>query len=338
MNDHRARGAGSRHEAQLTPRRRGGGGGTLGRWVIGAAVLGALGGAGCRARERSDVRVVVVTHGQASDPFWSVVKAGVDDAARELGVRVEYRAPPTFDMVAMAQLIDAAVASKPDGLAVSIPDPEALGRAIAGAVAVGIPVVSLNSGDDVSADLGALVHVGQTEYEAGLGAGRRLAAAGSSRALCINQEVGNVALDLRCQGFTEGFGGAVEVVAVSMDPVESKNRVVATLTRDARVDAALALGPVSCEPALAALKETGRTAVALACFDLSPAVLKAVDAGRIAFAIDQQQYLQGYLPVSLLALHARYGVSPTTPIRTGPGFVTRDNAAEVIAWSQRGVR
>ena len=125
---------------------------------------------------RSDIRIVVVSHGQASDPFWSVVANGVNQAAEDMGITVEYQAPQTFDMVAMSQLIDAAVASNPDGLVVSIPDADALGDSIRAAVAAGIPVISMNSGSDVAKELGILTHVGQTEYEAGYGGGERMAA------------------------------------------------------------------------------------------------------------------------------------------------------------------
>src|ERR1700745_4396380 len=72
--------------------------------------------------------IIVVPHGQVSDSFWLVVKNGVDQAAKDTGSDVDYRSPEKFDMVAMAQLIDAAVASKPDGLVVSIPDADGLGR------------------------------------------------------------------------------------------------------------------------------------------------------------------------------------------------------------------
>ena len=136
-----------------------------------------------------NLHFVVVTHGQASDPFWSVVKKGVEQAAKDMGVSVQYEAPNTFDMVAMAHLIDAAVATKPDGLVVSIPDPTALGPSIQRAIAAGIPVISINSGSDVAQKLGVLVHVGQTEFEAGFGGGQKMAAAGVKHALCINQEV-----------------------------------------------------------------------------------------------------------------------------------------------------
>lgn len=291
------------------------------------------------AMAQEDIRIVVVSHGQASDPFWSVVKNGVDAAQTELGVTVEYLAPDTFNMVRMAQLIDAAVASAPDGLVVSIPDADALGASIRDAVASGIPVISMNSGSDVRKGLGVSVHVGQTEYEAGVGGGERMAAAGVSKAICINQEVGNVALDLRCQGFTDGLGGSVEVLAVSMDPTEIRNQVVAYLTRNPDTEAVLTLGPSAAEPTLAALEEEGLIgSIKLGTFDLSPTVLQALDAGKMEFAIDQQQFLQGYLPVVLLTLNHKYGLMPGADVLTGPGFVTPENAAQVIELSAQGIR
>ena len=161
--------------------------------------------------------IVVVTHGQVSDSFWLVVKNGVEQAAKDSGSEVEYRAPEKFDMVAMAQLIDAAVASKPDGLVVSIPDADALGKSIQAAVKAGIPVISMNSGSDVSKKLGCLMHVGQEEYVAGKGAGERMKADGVKKAVCINQEVGNAGLDARAKGFKDGLGGDVEILAVVED-------------------------------------------------------------------------------------------------------------------------
>jgi simple sugar transport system substrate-binding protein len=303
-----------------------------------AAVLAAaLGLAGSAAAQ--DMRFVVVTHGQASDPFWSVVKNAVDQAAQDLGVDVEYRAPDTYNMVQMAQLIDAAVASQPDGLVVSIPDAEALGDSIRNAVASGIPVVSMNSGSDVREELGVAVHVGQTEYEAGLGGGKKMKDAGVTKAICVNQEVGNVALDLRCEGFTDGLEGPVEVLAVSMDPTEIGNAVKAYLTANPDTNGVLTLGPSAAEPTLAALQEIEMLdKVKFGTFDLSPTVLEAIDQGKMMFAIDQQQYLQGYLPIQFLKLYNLYGLMPAGTVMTGPGFVTKDNAAQVIDLSAKGIR
>jgi simple sugar transport system substrate-binding protein len=287
-----------------------------------------------------DMRFVVVSHGQASDPFWSVVKNGVDQAAEDLGVTAEYRSPDGFNMVQMAQIIDAAVASQPDGLVVSIPDAEALGDSIRNAVASGIPVVSMNSGSDVAEELGVSVHVGQTEYEAGLGGGKRMKEAGVSKTICVNQEVGNVALDLRCEGFTDGLDGVpVEVLSVSIDPTEVSNAVKAYLTANPDTDGVLALGPTAAEPTLAALEEIEMLdKVKFGTFDLSPNVLEAIDQGKMLFAIDQQQFLQGYLPIQLLRLHKLYGLMPAGVVMTGPGFVTQDNAAQVIELSAKGIR
>jgi simple sugar transport system substrate-binding protein len=289
-------------------------------------------------------RFVVVVHGQASDPFWSVVKKGVDAAGKDLGANVEYQSPGTFDMVAMSQLIDAAVASKPDGLVVSIPDAAALGPAIRRAVDAGIPVISINSGSDVAKGLGVMTHIGQTEYEAGQGGGERMAAAGVKHAICVNQEVGNVALDLRCNGFSDAMsqhGANVDVLGVNLsDPTDSQQRIQAAISADASVDGVLTLGPTGAAPALRALQSMDKLGtIKLATFDLSPEVLQAVQSGQMLFAIDQQQYEQGYLPIVLLKLYTSNLNTIANPVlMTGPGFVTADNAARVIALSQAGTR
>ncbi len=309
-------------------------------FVAAAALAGGLMASPVEAQE--DIRIVVVTHGQAASGFWSVAKRGVDDADADLAdTTVEYRAPETYDMITMAQLIDAAVASQPDGLVVSIPDADALGDSIQGAVAAGIPVISMNSGSDVARDLGALLHVGQTEYEAGLGGGRQFAEAGVTKAACVNQEVGNVALDLRCEGFMEGLGADadVSIIATSIDPVEVKNAVMAHLTANPDTQGLFILGSDPAMPALEAVEESGMLEqMQVATFDLSAPILEAVRDGKMEFAIDQQQYMQGYLPVVLLRLHHKYGLIPGADVLTGPGFVTPDNAANVIEWSAQGYR
>jgi simple sugar transport system substrate-binding protein len=243
-------------------------------------------------------------------------------------------------MVAMGQLIDAAVNQKPAGLIVSIPDASALGPAIQKAVSAGIPVVSMNSGSDVSKKLGALLHVGQDELDAGKAAGAKLKEMGGKVGLCVNHEVGNVSLDLRCKGFTEGFGGKVTVLPVSNDPADIRAKVKAALASDTSIDTVMALGAsLAGEPTVAAVKEAGKGgAVRVASFDLSANFLKAVSAGEAAFAVDQQQYLQGYLPVAFLALNAKYGLIPGGNVPSGPNLITKEKAAQVVDLSAKGIR
>jgi simple sugar transport system substrate-binding protein len=302
------------------------------------------GAANTNAAQVDSARIVVVTHGQASDPFWSVVANGVEQAGTDLRVRTSYQAPTRFDMVEMSNLIDAVVASRPSGLVVSIPDAAALGGAIQRAVAAGIPVISINSGADVYARFGILAHVGQTEYEAGLAAGERMASAGVKRALCINHEVGNAGLDERCRGFGDGLArgsGSMRVLSVELaNPDDAQQRVANALRTDLQVDGMLTLGTAGAEPALAALDAHTGARVQLATFDLSPRVLEALRDSKMLFAIDQQQYLQGYLPVVLLKTYIQTLALPGggKVIATGPGFVTATNAARVIDLSARGLR
>ncbi|QHQ35376.1 substrate-binding domain-containing protein [Algicella marina] len=282
--------------------------------------------------------IIVVSHGQANDPFWSVVKNGVDLAAQQTGANVDYRAPETFDMVAMSQLIDAAVNQEPDGLVVSIPDGDALGPSIERAISAGIPVISMNSGSDVASELGAALHVGQSEFDAGKAAGAKLAEMGGSTAICVNQEVGNVSLDQRCAGFEEGFGSAVTVLPTSNDPTEIESKVAAALASDESIDTVMALGASTAgEPSVAAAKASGRE-ILVASFDLSASFLESIVAGDAAFAIDQQQFLQGYLPVVFLAAHAKYGLIPGGDVASGPNLVTADKAGQVIELSAEGIR
>lgn len=317
------------------------------------AILAACGGSASTTQSqtttstnpaRANLKYYVITHGQASDPFWSVVKKGVDQAGKDMGVQVVYEAPPTFDMVAMSHLIDAAVAAHPDGLVVSIPDANALGPSIKSAVAAGIPVISINSGADVAKNLGVLIHVGQTEYQAGLGGGQKMAAAGVKNALCVNQEVGNAALEQRCQGFKDAMkqaGATVTEIGVNLNnPTQTQQTIEAALQHNAKIDGILALGPTGATPALKAVQDLNKTGqIKLATFDLSSDVLQAIKGGQMLFAIDQQQYLQGYLPIVLLTLYkTNLNTVANDVLMTGPGFVTQANVDKVIQLTAQGTR
>lgn len=286
------------------------------------------------------LRLIVVTHGQAGDSYWSSVKLGVDAAAKQMGVDVQYEAPQTFDMAAMAKLIQAATSAKPDGLVVSIPDPDALGSAIKQAVAAGIPVVAIDSGLSDARKLGALTFMGQEEYDAGVATGEKMKAAGITNALCLNHEVGNADLDHRCEGFAKGLGGKVEVIAINEDPTESKNRILSALATRKDVDGLLTLGASGAVPLIQALDSPGIRAriKGAGSFDLSPEILDAVDEGKLLFGIDEQPYLLGYLPIVFLKLYHDYRLMPAVDVNTGPSFVTKADAKTVLELSKQGIR
>ena len=274
-------------------------------------------------------RYVMVTHGEGNDPFWPVVQKGGEDAARAIGADFEYIYNPSADMADMASSIQAAAATSPDGMVISLPDPDSLGPAIKAAVAAGVPVITMNSGLESSASLGALMHVGQPEYLAGQSAGARAKAEGATKALCMIQEAYNTALVDRCEGYGEAV--PMEFTDTTSDPATIQTRATAALQANSDVDAILSVGPHVCDAVSKALDDLGMT-VHHSCFDLSPAVMDLINAGKVAFTIDQQQRLQGYMPIIVLHLYNNgAGLLPGANIPSGPGFVDKSNASSVAA-------
>ncbi len=291
-----------------------------------------------------DVKISVVVHGAASDAYWSVVKRGVDDAAALTGATVQYIAPQVFDSVEQARLIEAAVATKPDGIVVSIPDIDALKGAIKSALDAGIPVINVDSGEKQGESIGVPLYVGTTsEYQAGIRAGERLAKDGILKVVCVNHEVGNISLDERCQGINDGLaksGGSSEVVAVAQDPADVTRRVQAYLSAHTDVQAVFATGTASANPLIKHFKDQELfSKLKLYTYDLGPEILESVAAGQMGFGIDGQQYLMGYLPVLALVENATHGFWIQNNIYTGPLFIdTPEKAKGVLALSKQGIR
>jgi simple sugar transport system substrate-binding protein len=315
--------------------------------VLGTAALVACGGSGdgggdsdsVEQTQSKDLTIAMVTHGDGGS-FWAVAKKGAEDGAKAEGVELKY-SESNNDPEKQAQLIEAAVTEKVDGLAVSAPNPDAIKGAVQKAVKAGIPVVTLNSGAEESADLGAFTHVGQTETIAGRGAGEKLKAAGAKKVLCVIHEQGNVGLNQRCDGVKDGFGGSVEnlQVAGTADVSTTLTEIQSKLESDKSVDAVLALNPDIAIAARDAVQGASSNAN-VATFDLSGDVVKSIQDGSILFAVDQQQYLQGYLPIVFLTLNKTNAntVGGGQPVLTGPGYVEKNNAATVQKLAEAGTR
>jgi simple sugar transport system substrate-binding protein len=133
-------------------------------------------------------------------------------------------------------------------------------------------------------------------------------------------------------------GGTTRMVGVDTDAVAQATQRVRTAAGRMRADGILALGSRAAEPALRAVRE--RPGVRVATFDISPDVLEALRTGDLDFAVDQQAYLQGYLPVLFMSQYVRYGLFPSRGevIATGPNFVTRRTADKALLLSRQGIR
>ncbi|EKF43033.1 sugar ABC transporter substrate-binding protein [Nitratireductor indicus] len=278
-------------------------------------------------------RFVLVSHAPDSDSWWNTIKNAIKLAGDQMGVTVEYRNPPTGDLADMARIIEQASASNPDGIISTIADFNVLKGPLENAVGKGIPVITINSGtEEQSKEIGALMHVGQPEFDAGKGAGEKAKAAGVTKFVCVNHYITNPASVERCQGFAAGLGVELgsQMVDSGQDPAEIKSKIMAYLQANPDTNGILTLGPTSAHPTLAALDEMGKSGtIYFGTFDLSPEIATAIKSDVISFAIDQQPFLQGYLPVVILTNLARYGVVPGNSINSGPGFVTKANIAKV---------
>jgi simple sugar transport system substrate-binding protein len=275
-------------------------------------------------------RFVFVSHAPDSDSWWNTIKNALKNAEKDLGVTVEYRNPSTGDIADMARIIEQATASNPAGIISTIADYGVLEAPLKAAIAKGIPVMTVNSGTaEDSKKLGALMHIGQPEYDAGKGAGERAKEAGVTKFLCVNHYITNTASVERCQGYADALGVELgdQMLDSGMDPTDVYNRVKAYLTAHPDTDGILTLGPNSADPVIKLLRDTQSASKykSVISFDLDADISQAIKDGIMEAAIDQQPYLQGYLPVVLLTQHARYGVMPANNINTGPGFVTKAN-------------
>lgn len=294
--------------------------------------------AGAGGSGKYGYKIAVVTHATAGDAFWSIVKAGAEKGGKDMGDTVTYESDG--DPQKQAQLIDAAVNQKVDGLVVSMANPGALKSSIQSAVAAGIPVITINSGGASSKEFGALTHIGSDETVAGTAVGTQLKAAGVKNVLCVIQEAGNVALEQRCAAVKAALGGTTTNIQVDNNNLPAAQATIkAKLQTDKSIDGVVTLGGQVALVAKNAIAEASSSAK-LATFDLNADVAKAVEAGTILFAVDQQPYLQGYLPVIMLTQYkANLNVlGGGQPVLTGPTLVTKDNAAQIEKLAAAGTR
>jgi simple sugar transport system substrate-binding protein len=306
-------------------------------------VLAACSGTGqddddAASAEEADLTVAVVAHGAADDAFWTVVQNGAERAGEDLGVNIDYNT--SDDVATQAGYVDSAVADEVDGIVVSLANPDGMRESVTAAVDAGIPVITINSGLDVYEEFGAITHVGQSETIAGQTAGEQFSELGATKILCVVHEAANIGLQERCQGATEGFSGEVENLQVDGTQRSAvAESVLGALQADESVDGVLALNADVALGAVQAVDDSGRE-VQVGTFDLSADLLDAVEDGSVAFAIDQQPYIQGYLGVQFLYLYAINGneVGGGQPVNSGPAVITQENAAEVAEFAEQGTR
>ncbi|MEU6658242.1 sugar ABC transporter substrate-binding protein [Streptomyces sp. NPDC046821] len=282
--------------------------------------------------------VAMVTHSGDGDTFWDIVQSGAEQAARKDNINFLYS--HSDEAQQQAQLVDAAVDKKVDGIIVTLAKPDAMKAAVARAEKAGIPVVTVNSGSAESKKFGALTHIGQDETVAGQAVGEELNKRGRKKALCVLHEQGNVGHEQRCAGAKSTFKGQMQnlyVEGTNMPDVQSS--IEAKLQADKSIDSVVTLGAPFAATAAKAKQDAGSKAE-IDTFDLNEKVAQGLEDGTLGFAVDQQPYLQGYEAVDLLWLY-RYNADVLgggKPVLTGPQIVTKDQAAKLAEYTKRGTR
>ncbi|MCX4735729.1 sugar ABC transporter substrate-binding protein [Streptomyces sp. NBC_01363] len=320
--------------------------------ALGIAVAGCSGSGGRSAEEKPAggsggaggaattprMKIAMVTHSGEGDTFWDIVQSGAKQAAAKDNVEFLYSA--NKEGKEQAQLVQAAIDQKVDGIVVTLAKPEAVKDVVAKAVKAGIPVVTINSGAQFSKEVGALGHIGQDEQVAGEAVGEELNARGRKKAVCVIHEQGNVSLEERCAGVRKTFGGTVENLNVEgTDMPASTSSIEAKLQADKEIDAIVTLGAPFAAASVKAKEGSGSTAE-VDTFDLNAEVVKRLKAHEVGFAVDQQPYLQGYLAVDELWLNRTNGnvVGGGKPVLTGPAIVTADDVPQLEKYTARGTR
>ncbi|MGF6726771.1 simple sugar transport system substrate-binding protein [Paraburkholderia sp. GAS41] len=333
--------------------------------ILVAALAMTAGLAATTAARAADAHFVLISHAPDSDSWWNTIKNAIKQADEDFNVETDYRNPPNGDIADMARLIEQAAARNYDGVIVTIADYDVLKGSIGKVTEKHIPLVTINSGtEQQSADLGAIMHIGQPEYTAGKAAGEKAKAAGVKSFLCVNHYATNPASFERCRGFAEALGVDFKssTLDAGTDPTGIQSKVSAYLRNHPDTGAVLALGPLSAAPTIKALQQMGLAGkIWFATFDFDDDIAKAIKDGTIKFAIDQQPYLQGYIAVAVLAIvkhdhttdpvkirqilqanpkfQARlstYGLAPSygpRNIGSGPGFITKENIDKVIKYA-----
>ncbi|MFF3286199.1 sugar ABC transporter substrate-binding protein [Streptomyces sp. NPDC003023] len=320
--------------------------------VLGASLVGCSSTGGKRAEDARKAEAAtgkaavntprwtfaMVTHSGDGDTFWDIVQNGARQAAAKDNINFLYAHNDEGQQ--QAQLVDSYISKKVDGLIVTLAKPDAMKSVVAKARKAGIPVITVNSGSEQSKAYGALTHIGQDESIAGEAVGDELDARGRKKALCVLHEQGNVGHEQRCAGAKKTFAGDMQnlyVDGTNMPDVQAS--IEAKLQADRSIDSVVTLGAPFADAAVQA-KETAGSKAEIATFDLNAKVAKALTAGSLGFAVDQQPYLQGYQAVDLLWLY-KYNADVLgggRPVLTGPQIITEKDAAELQKYTERGTR
>jgi simple sugar transport system substrate-binding protein len=285
----------------------------------------------------SNFTFAMITHEQAGDTFWDKIRAGAQDAAKAHGIELKYS--NNENGPEQATLVQNAIDSKVNGIAVTLSSADAVVPVAKKAADAGIPVVAFNQGIDQYKEAGAKMYFGSDETLAGRTAGQKITQEGGGKALCVIQAQGSVALEARCAGVKQGFPNTENLNVNGADQPSVQATIKSKLTQDPSITHIVTLGAPIASAALGAQQESGNTAK-LITFDLNQDVAQGIQDGKVEFAVDQQPYVQGYMAVTMLWMNLTNGndLGGGQPVLTGPSLVDKTNIAQILPYTKNNRR
>ena len=282
--------------------------------------------------------IAMITHEQAGDTFWDKIRAGAEEAARVHGIDLKYS--NNEQGPEQATLVQNAIDSKVDGIAVTLSSADAVIPVAKKAADAGIPVVAFNQGFEQYKQAGAKMYFGSDEDLAGQTVGQRIASeGGGGKTICIIQAQGSVALETRCAGVKKAYPNTENLQVNGADLPSVQQTIGAKLSQDPSITHIVTLGAPIAMAAMQAQADSGNTAK-LITFDLNQDAAKAIQDGKIDFSVDQQPYVQGYMAVEGLWLQLTNGndLGGGKPVLTGPSFVDKSNIDQILPYTQNNTR
>ncbi|GFE51953.1 sugar ABC transporter substrate-binding protein [Roseobacter cerasinus] len=293
---------------------------------------------------------ILVISGPLSWPFFAAVKQGFDDGAETFGLDYQYIAvTDTSNMTSdYPRLLQQAISRNPRMLLVGEFFPDGMDPLIKEATAAGIPVLIHNSGQTLWEQNGSIGFIGEDPFQMGFKAGELQAEAGVTLGLCFNQVPGNPTVEERCNGYVAAMEAAgVETIYQTIGTGDATNpqamtqAIKGTLQANPGIDGIYTLNAVPAMSALRAVDEVGRKGdVMVGTADLSNEALLAIQSGDLAFAMDQQPYLQGFMSMQVAFQYLNYGLQPIGHVKTGPLVIDQSNVDATLDVNRKhaGVR
>jgi simple sugar transport system substrate-binding protein len=329
--------------------------------VIALCLVGAV--ANADAAEKK-YKFLVVSHMGANDSNSKWFDLSLSDFEKRFpDVETEYISTSEYSTQKYIQLIEQAVATKPDGIAVAVTDAPALEGAINKAIANGIPVVAFNNADPrpQPARIDYLTYVGGDEYKTGLLAGEHALAQAKAgkvpmpkKVLCANPDPAHSGLAARCRGMSDAMktaGVPSEVLTTDQDPSRATSIVSAYLQSNRDVNYVYTVTGDSAPTVYRVAQDLGldpdvdMKGLTLVGVDANPISLTGVAEGKMLSTHSQGFWLQGFIAVEWLYWYHKFGYKPAGDILTGPVIVdasTADTWVEFIkgvfgekAWNQQ---